>query len=57
MLLASVPIWGFAGAQALAETTTLPQKFFECASVVVFWFALIILVATNKNAERKESNK
>lgn len=54
MLLVNVAAWSLVGASAWAEMTPLPQKFYECASVVLFWSALITLVASGNNEKSTE---
>ena len=47
----------FCLADYLAELTKLPQKAFECASVVALWAALIVFVASNdKNTCRRDTD-
>ena len=43
VVLIGCSVWAFIGASAWAEVTSLSQKFYECASVVLFWGALFPL--------------
>jgi hypothetical protein len=56
VLFASATPWLFIGADAWAEMTALPSKFYQCSSVVTFWAALFLMNAANEK-ETQKSNK